>query len=58
MVWRLTYWFGWWVGGWGEGGGREEEKEGNLQNALLYEPSSLYGIRTAILLHEIAVLIS
>ena len=55
-VWRLAYWFGWRGGGGGEG--REEEKEGNLRNALLYESSSLYGIRTAILLHEIAVLIS
>ena len=43
----------WLVGG--RGGGGEEKKEGNLQNALLYEPSSLYGIRPAILLHEIAV---
>ena len=48
----LVWLVGWWEGG---GWGGEEEKEGNLQNALLYEPSSLYGIRPAILLHEIAV---
>ena len=47
-----------WLEGGGGGEGREEEKEGNLRNALLYESSSLYGIRTAILLHEITVLIS